>query len=53
MEDSSAFQAHLADISTLKQQLVSAIQDVSNLKLAMDEQFYTLTRTATAVGPMG
>jgi hypothetical protein len=53
MEDTSAFQGHLADISTLKQQLVSAIQDVSNLKLAMDEQFDTLTRTATAVGSHG
>jgi hypothetical protein len=51
--DSLALQEQLADISSLKQQLTSAIQSVSSLKIAMDEQFDTLARTATAVGSHG
>jgi uncharacterized coiled-coil protein SlyX len=37
----------------LKQQLTIALQDIANLKMAMDEQFDTLSRTATAVGAHG
>jgi hypothetical protein len=51
--DVLALQEQLSDVSALKQQLTSAIQDVVNLKLAMDEQFDTITRTATAVGSHG
>jgi hypothetical protein len=51
--DSLALQEQLADISALKQQLTSAIQNVTTLKIAMDEQFDTLTRTAAAVGSHG
>ncbi len=51
--DSSAVQDQLADMPILKQQLAVALQDIANLKVAMDEQFDTLTRTATAVGSHG
>ncbi len=51
--DSLVLQEQLADISSLKQQLTSAIQNVNSLRIAMDEQFDTLTRTATAVGSHG
>jgi t-SNARE complex subunit (syntaxin) len=43
----------LADIPILKQQLTAAINDIANLKMAMDDQFDTLSRTATAVGSHG
>jgi hypothetical protein len=46
-------QDQLADIPILKQQLTAALHDIANLKMAMDEQFDTLSRTATAVGSHG
>jgi hypothetical protein len=52
-EDGAAIQEQLAEIPILKQQLAVALQDIANLKVAMDEQFDTLTRTATAVGAHG
>jgi hypothetical protein len=51
--DSPTTHDQLADIPILKQQLSTALQDIANLKIAMDEQFDTLTRTATAVGAHG
>jgi hypothetical protein len=51
--DVLVLQEQLADISSLKQQLTTAIQNVNSLKIALDEQFDTLTRTATAVGSHG
>jgi hypothetical protein len=51
--DISTLQEQMSDISALKQQMTSAIQDIITLKMAMEEQFDTLTRTATAVGSHG
>ena len=51
--DNTDVQDQLADIPILKQQLAVALQGIANLKVAMDEQFDTLTRTATAVGSHG
>jgi hypothetical protein len=52
-EDGNRIQDQLADIPVLRQQLTTALQDIANLKIAMDEQFDTLSRTATAVGSHG
>jgi hypothetical protein len=52
-EDGSRIQDQLADIPVLRQQLTTALQDIANLKTAMDEQFDTLSRTAMAVGSHG
>jgi hypothetical protein len=52
-DDGNQIQDQLADIPVLRQQLTTALQDIANLKIAMDEQFDTLSRTATAVGSHG
>jgi hypothetical protein len=52
-EDDGAGRGQLDDIPILKQQLAVALQGIANLKVAMDEQFDTLTRTASAVGSHG
>jgi hypothetical protein len=46
-------QEQLAEIPALKQQLSAALQEIGNLKMAMNEQFDALSRTATAVSSHG